>query len=62
LPDQVAAVRAILAGADGAISPADLARRFSQGRRAEKKVEEVLRTLALLGQAEQVNGGFVLAN
>ncbi len=61
LPDQVAAVRAILASADDAITAADLARRFSQGRRAEKRVEEVLRTLTLLGQAEQINGGYILS-
>ena len=61
LPEQVAAVRALLAEAEAAITAAELARRFSQGRRAEKKVEEVLRTLALLGQAERTEGGYVLS-
>ena len=62
LPDRVAAVRAMLAGADGIITAADLARRFSQGKRAEKKVEEVLRTLALLGQAERIDGGYIISD
>lgn len=61
LPEQVAAIRAALAANHGAVTPADLARRFTQGRRAEKKVEEVLRTLALLGQAERTEEGYVLA-
>ncbi len=61
LPEQVAAVRAALAGAEAAVTAGELSRRFSQGRRAENKVEEVLRTLALLGQAERVEGGYVLA-
>ena len=61
LPEQVAAVRAALAGAERAVTAGELSRRFSQGRRAENKVEEVLRTLTLLGQAEQVDGGYVLA-
>ena len=62
LPDQVAAIRAILADADDAITAADLARRFSQGKRAAKRVEEVLRTLTLLGQAERIDGGYVLSD
>lgn len=60
LPDQVAAIRAMLAAADAPTTPADLARRFKQGKRAEARVEEVLRTLTLLGQAERVAGGYVL--
>lgn len=61
LPEQVAAVRAALAGAEAPVTAGELSRRFSQGRRAENKVEEILRTLALLGQAERVEGGYVLA-
>ena len=61
LPEQVAAIRAMLAVGDDPRSAADLSRRFSQGRRAERRVEEVLRTLTLLGQAERINGGYVLA-
>ncbi len=61
LPEQVAAVRAALADADDAITAVDLARRFSQGKGAAKRVEEVLRTLTLLGQAEQIDGGYVLS-
>jgi hypothetical protein len=62
LPEQVAAIRTALAEHDGAVTPGVLARRFSQGRRVEKKVEEVLRTLTLLGQAEQTAKGYVLAH
>ena len=62
LPEQVAAIRGMLARMDGVANPTALARQFSQGRRAERKVEDVLRTLALLGQAEQVEGGYVLAD
>jgi hypothetical protein len=61
LPDQVAAVRAMLERAEGPVSAADLARRFAQGKRAERRVADVLRTLALLGQAERTGDGFVLS-
>jgi hypothetical protein len=61
LPDQVAAVRAMLERAEGPVSAADLARRFAQGKRAERRVADVLRTLALLGQAERAGDGFVLS-
>lgn len=61
LPDQVAAVRATLATADKAVTALDLARRFAQGRRAGKKVDDVLRTLTLLGQAEQTPAGYILS-
>ncbi len=54
--------RCHLAVADGPVAATDLARRFAQGRRVEKKVEEVLRTLTLLGQAEQMDGGYILSN
>ena len=45
----------------GRVPAGDLSRHFSQGRRAENKVEEILRTLTLLGQAERVEGGYVPA-
>jgi hypothetical protein len=61
LPDQVAAIRNMLAGADDAITATELSRCFTQGRRAEKKVEEVLRTLALLGQAERIEDRYILS-
>ncbi len=61
LPEQVAEIRAALADADAPLSAADLARQFSQGRRVERKVGDVLRALAMLGQAEQVDGGYVLS-
>ncbi|MCH9053623.1 MAG: hypothetical protein IIA72_21635 [Proteobacteria bacterium] len=62
LPDQVAAVRAMLAGSDDAVAATDLARCFAQGRRVEKRVEEVLRTLTLLGQAEHIDGRYILSD
>ncbi len=61
LPGQVAAVRAVLAGLGEPVTAAVLARRFAQGRRVEKKVAEVLSTLALLGQAEQADDRFILS-
>ncbi|MBF0249686.1 MAG: hypothetical protein HQL35_03540 [Alphaproteobacteria bacterium] len=59
LPEQVAAIRAVLESQSTAITAADLSRRFAQGKRAEKKVEEILTTLCLLGQAEKVESRFV---
>jgi hypothetical protein len=38
-----------------------LARRFAEGRRAERRIEDVLRTLALLGQAERTRDGYLLS-
>jgi len=43
------------------IAAAALARRFAQGRRAERKVNDVLHTLTLLGQAGRANGGYILS-
>ena len=60
LPEQVAAIRTMLEAQGTAVTSADLARRFAQGKRAEKKVEDILTTLCLLGQAEKVGDGFVL--
>lgn len=60
LPDQVAAVRAMLAEAETAVDAAALARQFSQGSRARGKVEDVLKTLTILGQAEVAEGKYLL--
>lgn len=60
LPDQVAAIRSVLLVSDGPVSAADLARRFAQGKRVENKVEEVLRTLTILGQAQRTETGYTL--
>ena len=62
LPEQVAAIRVVLEEADAPLSALQLSRRFSQGKRAEKKVEDVLRTLAVLGQAQRANGGYILTS
>jgi hypothetical protein len=51
LPDQVASIRKILETLDEAATPADLARRYARGRRVERQIADVLRTLAILGQA-----------
>jgi hypothetical protein len=58
LPEQVAAIRAMLALEENALTTKELSRKFSQGLKVEKKVDEVLLTLALLGQAERVEGGY----
>ncbi len=60
LPDQIAAIRAILATETDPIAIPALARRFAQGRRIEGRIEDLLETLTLLGQAEAVENGFVL--
>ena len=59
LSEQVAMIRAGLAGAADPVSAADLARTFAQGKKVKSKVEEILRTLAVLGQAEKINGGYL---
>jgi hypothetical protein len=61
LPEQVAAIRAALAELDDIVTPLEVSRSFSQGRRVETKVEEVLRTLVLLGQAEKVEDAYFLS-
>jgi len=61
LPDQVAAIRAVLAQARQPLSAREVSTHFAQGRRSEPKVDEILRTLALIGQAEKTGEGFVLA-
>jgi hypothetical protein len=62
LPEQVAAIRALLALSEETVTASDLAIQFTQGKRSVKKIEAVLRTLALLGQAEQVQDGYVLSD
>ncbi|WP_340120088.1 DNA methyltransferase [Pelagibius sp. 7325] len=60
LPEQVAAIRAVLEDSAKPLSALQLSRQFAQGKRAEKKVEDVLRTLAVLGQAQRAGGGYIL--
>jgi hypothetical protein len=50
----------LLAQAEQGLSARDVASAFSQGRRAEGKVQDVLRTLAMLGQAAQTGERFLL--
>ena len=61
LPDQVAAVRAALARMDDIVTLLEVSRQFAQGKRVENKVDDVLRALTLLGQAEHVDGAYFLA-
>ncbi len=60
LPSQVSLIRAALSASAVPLSAGELSRQFSQGRRVEAKVEEVLRTLTLLGQAERTTKGYLL--
>ena len=53
LPDQMAAVRALLQSADAPQSAQALARYFSQGKKVEPKIDALLGTLTLLGHAEK---------
>ncbi len=62
LLDQVAAIRATLARLGDIVTPREVAREFSQGKRVEKKVEDILRTLTLLGQTEQVDDSYFLSS
>ncbi|MBW7998440.1 MAG: class I SAM-dependent DNA methyltransferase [Candidatus Glassbacteria bacterium] len=61
LPEQVAAIRAVLEKQEAPITALDLARYFRQGKKVEKKVEELLSTLALLGQAVKINDCYILS-
>jgi len=55
-PDQVAAVRAMLAAEGKPIKAGELARRFRQGRRVEPRVRDLLEIMAAIGQAQTENG------
>ncbi|HVG30475.1 MAG TPA: DNA methyltransferase [Pyrinomonadaceae bacterium] len=59
LPEQARAVRLALAAEPSAVTPAELARRFTRARASA--VEELLQTLASLGQAREVGGGRYVA-
>lgn len=58
LTDQVRAIRAALAEQQGTIGAELLARRFTRTRAG--RVEEILKTLASLGQAREVDGRYVV--
>jgi hypothetical protein len=55
-PDQVAAVRALLAAEGRPIKAGELARKFRQGRRVEPRVRDLLQIMAAIGQAQTENG------
>ena len=62
LQEQVAAIRLLLEEAEKPLSALELSRRLSQGKRAKEKVDDVLRTLAILGQAQRAEGGYILTS
>src|SRR3546814_3168434 len=55
-------LRVLLEGAPAPLSALDVSRQFAQGKRAEKKIEDVLRTLAVLGQAQRAGSGYILTS
>ena len=59
LPEQARAVRLALAAEAAPVTSAELASRFARARAAT--VEELLQTLASLGQAREVAGGRFVA-
>ncbi|MEQ8603757.1 MAG: class I SAM-dependent DNA methyltransferase [Marivibrio sp.] len=61
LPDQVRAIRGVLTASDGILLPEEVASRFRQGRRVQRKVEDVLRTLVVTGRAERAGDGYLSA-
>jgi len=58
LSEQVRAVRAALEEQQGTIGADLLARQFNRARAG--RVEEILKTLAALGQAREVEGRYVI--
>ena len=60
LPDQVALVRNLLAGAARPMTTLQVARSFSQGKRVKAKIDDILQTLTLLGQVEQSPEGYAI--
>jgi len=61
LPDQVAAVRALLMAENAPIHSTALARRFVRSRTSEQTVAQILETLTILGQTERVRDGYVMS-
>lgn len=55
LAEQAKAVRGVLAGAGGAVTPADVAKSFSRGN--VDTIAELLDTLVSLGQARRDGAG-----
>ena len=54
--EQVSEVRRMLAAEGKPIKAGELARRFSQGKRVEARVSELLQIMAAIGQAQTENG------
>lgn len=55
------AIRGVLTASDGILLPEEVASRFRQGRRVQRKVEDVLRTLVVTGRAERAGDGYLSA-
>ena len=60
LPEQVAVVRDLLAAETRVMTAEGVAKRFRQGKKVERKVLDVLRTLVALGQADRTESGYYL--
>lgn len=58
LPEQVAAVARVLADAAAPLSEADLAAHFTGKGPWKKRLPQLLETLAALGRARVVDGGY----
>lgn len=58
--DQTASIMAALRDAGGALQPAALARRFTQGKRIEPRAAAILEALAAVGLVTQNPGGYTL--
>lgn len=62
LPDQIRAVRAVLARAERPVAAQDLARAFKGGRKRGERVTELLESLSLLGQVREDGGKYFLVD
>ncbi|PKP67252.1 MAG: hypothetical protein CVT83_08705 [Alphaproteobacteria bacterium HGW-Alphaproteobacteria-5] len=62
LPDQIRAVRAVLAQAERPVAAQDLARAFKGGRKRGERVTELLESLSLLGQVREDGGKYFLVD
>ncbi|MDZ4380729.1 MAG: type IIL restriction-modification enzyme MmeI [Parvibaculum sp.] len=62
LPDQIRAVRAVLAQAERPVAPQDLARAFKGGKKRGERVTELLESLSMLGQVREDGGKYFLVD
>lgn len=62
LPDQIRAVRNVLAQAERPVAAEDLARAFKGGKKRKERVTELLESLSLLGQVREDAGRYFLVD